>query len=138
MSRSGYNDGCEGTWAGICWRGAVASATRGKRGQAFFKELLTALDDMPVKELIREELEYKGQFCTLGVIGHARGMDMSKICPYEPNDVALEFNIAEALAAEIAFMNDEYGYSKETPQARWDRMRTWVECQIIKEKAVPV
>lgn len=43
MSRSGYNDDCDG-WALIRWRGAVNSAINGKRGQAFLRELVAALD----------------------------------------------------------------------------------------------
>ena len=34
MSRSGYTDECDG-WELVRWRGAVNSAIRGKRGQAF-------------------------------------------------------------------------------------------------------
>lgn len=34
MSRSGYSDDCYG-WELICWRGAVNSAIKGKRGQSF-------------------------------------------------------------------------------------------------------
>jgi hypothetical protein len=47
MSRSGYSDD-HSEWDLIRWRGAVASAIRGKRGQAFLRELLVALDAMPV------------------------------------------------------------------------------------------
>lgn len=52
MSRSGYADWCDDNWAMIRWRGAVASAVRGKRGQAFLRELATTLDAMPEKRLI--------------------------------------------------------------------------------------
>lgn len=54
MSRHGYSD--EGGNFGA-WRGVIASATRGKRGQAFFRALVAALDAMPEKKLIRSELE---------------------------------------------------------------------------------
>jgi hypothetical protein len=37
MSRSGYSDDLE-NWSLIRWRGAVASAIRGRRGQAFLRE----------------------------------------------------------------------------------------------------
>jgi len=47
MSRSGYSDDCDDQWSLICWRGAVKSAIRGKRGQAFLKEMLAALDALP-------------------------------------------------------------------------------------------
>ena len=55
MSRSGYSEDCDG-WALVRWRGAVKSAIRGQRGQAFLRELLAALDAIPDKRLIAEEL----------------------------------------------------------------------------------
>jgi hypothetical protein len=137
MSRSGYTDDCDDQWAMICWRGAVASATRGKRGQSMLKELLAALDAMPDKRLVADTLEADGQYCTLGVLGAARGLDMTSIDPEDSYHVAKEFGIAEALAQEIVFMNDEaFGYrqEKETPERRWERMRAWVADQIIPER----
>lgn len=135
MSRSGYHDDSDDTWAHIRWRGAVKSATRGKRGQSFFKELLVALDAMPVKRLITNELEANGEFCTLGVLGNARGLDMSEIEPEEPDQVSEGFNIAEALAQEVVFMNDEASFDyDESPEKRWSRMRNWVESQITVNK----
>ena len=55
MSRSGYCDDLDPLDLGR-WRAQVASAIRGKRGQKLLKELLTALDSMPKKELIANEL----------------------------------------------------------------------------------
>ena len=55
MSRSGYSDDCSGRELNL-WRGAVESAIRGKRGQAFLREMLVALDAMPEKRLIAGEL----------------------------------------------------------------------------------
>jgi hypothetical protein len=43
-------------WSHIRWRGAVASAIRGGRGQAFLREMLAAMDAMPVKRLVANEL----------------------------------------------------------------------------------
>lgn len=135
MSRSGYIDDGD-TWALIRWRGAVASAIRGNRGQAFFKELLAALDAMPEKRLITDTLKSDGDFCTLGVLGAARGIDMDQLNPENPEEVATEFNIASALAQEVVYMNDEYGsyWGDETPEQRWARMRKWIASQ-IKEAA---
>lgn len=48
MSRAGYSDDFEGGELNV-WRGAVKSAIRGKRGQAFLKELAAAMDAMPDK-----------------------------------------------------------------------------------------
>lgn len=43
MSRSGYSDDCDHI---ELWRAAVDAAVSGKRGQAFLRELLGALDAM--------------------------------------------------------------------------------------------
>lgn len=125
MSRSGYSDDCDG-WSLICWRGAVKSALRGKRGQEFLKQLAESLDEMPVKRLIADDLEAHGEFCTIGVLGAKRGIDMAKIDPHDREEVGSVFGIAPAMAAEIVFMNDEGSYLSETPEQRWTRMRKWV------------
>jgi len=112
MSRSGYTDDCEDQWGLIRWRGAVNSAIKGRRGQAFLCEALGALDAMPVKELIGESLvTADGEFCTLGVVGAARGMDIAAIDPDDRVAVAKSFGISEALAAEIMYENDECAVS---------------------------
>lgn len=128
MSRSGYSDCCD-IWPLICWRGAVNSAIRGKRGQQFLEDLLAALDAMPEKKLIRDELVADGQFCTLGVVGQQRGIDMTDIDPEDRDRVAAAFDIAPAMAAEIVYMNDEY-FDRDTPEQRWQEMRKWVAEQI--------
>lgn len=133
MSRSGYSDDCDG-WSLIRWRGAVTSSIRGKRGQAFLRELATAMDAMPVKELIADELQTAdGGFCTIGVLGAARGMDMSRLDPHDRETVSAAFGISPAMAAEIVFENDEAGWYDEKPEIRWFRMRQWVESNLIKE-----
>ena len=130
MSRSGYSEDCDG-WALVRWRGAVKSAIRGQRGQAFLRELLAALDAIPDKRLIAEELvDAQGAVCALGSVGKMRGMDMSGIDYEEPECVAQAFGIPRALAAEIEFENDEDFCYKEAPEARWHRMRKWVESLI--------
>ncbi len=128
MSRSGYSDDCGG-WDLICWRGAVNSALRGKRGQAFLVELRDALDAMPEKRLVADTLEADGQFCTLGVLGAKRGIDMSNIDAHCRETVSGAFGIAPAMAAEVVFENDECGWN-ETPEQRWQRMRKWVDGHI--------
>jgi hypothetical protein len=88
---------------------------------------------MPEKALIAHELvDAAGSFCTLGVIGNARGMPLSDIDPEDSDQVAKLFDIAPALAKEIVFENDEACWRDETPQQRWERMREWVE-EAIKE-----
>lgn len=136
MSRSGYSDDFD-SWAQLRWRGAVRSAIKGARGQAFLRELRDALDAMPEKALIANELQVSnGSYCTLGVLGQARGIDMSTLDPEDTERVAKSFGIAYAMAAEIVYENDEAGEWKyrydesEPPEARWKRMRAWVEDNI--------
>lgn len=134
MSRSGYSDDWdwdqESRWANIRWRGQVASAIRGKRGQEMFKEMLQAFDDMPVKELIKNELDCDDGVCALGALGRKRGIDMSGLDPDDSSSVAAAFNIADQLAREVVYMNDENAWYKETPQERFVRMRRWVVSNI--------
>ncbi len=142
MSRSGYVDGCDlDYWDMIKWRGQVVSAIRGKRGQKLLTDLLAALDAMPEKALITHELETEnGEVCALGALGKARGIDMQKLDPEEPESVAAAFDIAPQLAQEIVYMNDEYldrkwdeatkKYADYTPEERWKSMRAWVASKI--------
>lgn len=135
MSRSGYSEDIDDMWAHIRWRGMVASATRGKRGQAFFREMLAALDAMPEKRLITNELEQDGAVCAIGAVGKARGVDMSAIDPEDSSTVADTFGIAVCLAQEIVYMNDEAfdNYWCKTPEERWLKMRQWVAFNIKPE-----
>jgi hypothetical protein len=152
MSRSGYIDDIDDDLAAGRWRAQVKNAIRGKRGQAFLRELAAAMDAMPVKELIAEELvNDEGQCCTIGVICKARGIDVTKIDYEEPEQVAAAVGIAHQMAAEIEYYNDECGDRfvqvaiekppgapkwhpefrwdrvEETPAERWQRMRKWVD-----------
>lgn len=127
MSRSNYSNDCDNLQL---WRGAVDSAIRGKRGQRLLHELADAMDAMPVKELITGELEADGAHCALGVVGVRRGVDMAAIDPENPLQVSKAFNVAPALAQEIAYINDEANYLPETPSDRWKRVREWVTEQL--------
>lgn len=130
MSRSGYSEDCNG-WDLVRWRGAVTAAIRGKRGRTLLLELRDALDAMSVKALIAHEIvDASGAFCTLGVLGNARGLDLSAIDPEDSDQVATLFDIAPALAKEVVFENDEATWYDETPEQRWIRMRAWVEQSI--------
>ena len=138
MSRSGYSDECDDNWGIIRWRGVIASATRGKRGQTFFRDLLAALDAMPAKrlivnDLIREDSTGFEDVCALGALGKARGIDLNELDPEDPDHVASYFDIATPLAREVVHENDEGGWYPETPEARWMRIRTWVASQIKQE-----
>lgn len=143
MSRSGYTEDHDDQWAMIMWRGAVNSAIKGRRGQAFLKEMLAAMDALPVKRLVANELEapdlvpcsHWGLFeahsvCAIGAVGKARGVDMSKLDPEDYSTVAGKFGIATAMAQEIVYVNDEQGSWKETPEQRFARVHKWIEQQI--------
>ena len=133
MSRSGYFDDCDSHWDLIKWRGQVASAIRGKRGQAFLRELLAALDAMPEKKLIAHDLIHEGNVCAIGSVGVARGVDLAALDPYDYDKIAEVFGIAHQLVQEIEWWNDEGGY-RDAPEARWSRMREWVASQIAEPK----
>lgn len=128
MSRSGYDtDGWDfDEWAYIRAAGARASAIRGKRGQLFFLELIAALDALPEPKLIADELEVQdGAVCAIGAVGKRRGLDMSKLDPEDAEIVAGAFGIAECLARDVVYENDEAGPRAETPEQRFQRMRDW-------------
>lgn len=154
MSRSGYSDDYDDENGALAmYRGMVASATRGKRGQALLKDILIAMNGMTVKRLVKDELEYAdGSVCAIGAAGKLRGVDMSGLASDDAETVAFRFNVADCLAREIVYENDECGWSgeyvfvddvdyygragtyrrmrKETPEERYERMRKWVRSQI--------
>lgn len=126
MSRSGYDEDADyDQWAFIRWRGVVASSIRGKRGQAFLRELVDALDAMPEKRLIAHDLQIGGEVCAIGSVGARRGIDMTNLDPQDPDTIASVFGIATPLVQEIEWMNDEAFY-RATPERRWVEMRAWV------------
>lgn len=133
MSRSGYTDDMDSSWALIQWRGAVAAAIRGKRGQAFLLEMWKAMNALPEPKLIANSLvEEDGAVCAMGAVGRARGIDLTNVDPEDRERVARVFNIPESLAAEIAFLNDdEWSSQNETPEQRWARMKKWVENNLL-------
>lgn len=126
MSRSGYVDDCDmDSWASIRWRGAVASAMKGKRGQDFLRELLAALDALPAKRLIADDLvsEDGAEFCAIGCVGRLRGINMADFDPYDYEHLSKTFGIAESMVREIEFWNDDVS---TTPEQRFELVRAWV------------
>ena len=130
MSRSGYSEDGD-QWATIKWRGAVAAAMRGKRGQAFLLELVRALDEMPEKRLIANDLIRDGQVCALGCVGAKRGIDLGKLDPEDYGAIAEVFGIARPLVREIEWMNDDAAPRNDTPERRWQRMRDWAVASLL-------
>ena len=129
MSRSGYTDSCEG-WELIMWRGAVESALRGRRGQAFLKEMLAAMDMMPEKHLIAYDLVTDAGVCAIGSVAVARGADLSGVDGHDHETLVRRLGIARAMIAEIEFINDEDCRGNETPEQRFSRVYQWVKDQI--------
>lgn len=126
MSRSGYTEDCE--YLGI-YRASVERAMKGKRGQAFFRDLITALDAMPEKRLVSGDLEtHEGAVCALGALGRHRRVDMSQLDTYDHDGLGTAFGIAKVLAAETMFENDESGC--KTPEERWQHIRDWADSQL--------
>jgi hypothetical protein len=131
MSRSGYSYDCDNLQL---YRGTVERAIKGQRGQAFLRELATAMDAMPEKILIEGDLiDETGCCCAIGVVCKSRNIDVSKIDPYEPGHVGKVVGISQSMAAEIAYMNDEYARHPETPSDRWTRVRKWVAENLIAD-----
>lgn len=131
MSRSGYvEDGDSDDLSYLLWPSIVRRSIEGKRGQAFLREMLTALDTLPEKRLIAEELQDSaGAVCAIGTVGAKRGVDMSKLDPEDPDAIAKVFKISPTLVREIEFTNDDdfrWRREVETPEQRWERVRKWV------------
>ncbi len=129
MSRSGYSDDCENL---NLYRGTVERATRGKRGQRFFRDLVAALDALPAKRLVANELQKTdGEVCALGALGKYKGAPLEAVDTYDTNALGKTFDIAHQLAAETMFVNDDdFEYREETPEQRWERVRKWAIEQI--------
>lgn len=137
MSRHGYSDDWDGdNWEVIRAAGAYKAAVRGKRGQAFLRELAAALDAMPVKELVDEVLEEDGAYCALGVLGAARGIDLSALDTYDHQLLATTFGVSETLARHVMYENDERSFwqphmtEQQERERRWRRVRNWVESEL--------
>lgn len=127
MSRSGYTEDYDEQYpnALALYRSAVANAINGKRGQAFLQELIEALDAMPAKRLIAEELRQHGGVCALGSVGVKRGIELEKFHPDDHGGLSKIFGISRSMVQEIEFENDEGVWAEETPENRWIRMRAW-------------
>ena len=133
MSRSGYTDDCENL---ELYRATVERSIKGRRGQAFLRELATAMDAMPDKVLIRNELiDAEGDCCTIGVVCKARELDVSAVDHEDPQAVGDLVGIARSMAAEIEFENDDDWHlaKAETPEQRWIRMRKWVDDHLSEQ-----
>ncbi len=127
MSRSGYSDDvCTGSLNR--YRANVDRAIAGKRGQALLREMAAALDAMPIKELVADEVVRDSQHvCALGSVAVSRGLDVAELDIHDGEAVGKVFGVSSTLAREVAYVNDEAGpWRGETDAERWQRMRAWV------------
>ncbi len=139
MSRSGYSEDWDADYdVTNLYRGSVERAIKGKRGQAFLRSLKASLEGMAVKELAGHTWLDGDKACALGVAMRARGLT-AMIERADPDDtsvpinVAHHLNIAEAMARELVWINDEgsgFGANPETDAQRWTRVHKWVCAQI--------
>ncbi|MGE0206128.1 MAG: hypothetical protein AB7E70_21575 [Hyphomicrobiaceae bacterium] len=141
MSRSGYTEDDDLFYnQAALYRSTVRNALRGRRGQAFLRELAAALDAMPKKELLARTVVRSGECCALGALAMRRGVDLSPI-DYEDDDAAEDgdwttewlrdrLGILDCVAREVVYQNDEAYWHHEEPSDRWARMRAWVESKI--------
>ena len=131
MSRSGYSDECDGSELAM-WRGVVASATRGKRGQRFFRDLAAALDAMPIKRLVSGTLETdEGEVCALGCLAKAKGVTLEPDDTYDYDKLGKTFDMTKrrrnagrafANGRPSRFASPKTSYSRRTPRSnRWPR-----------------
>lgn len=143
MSRTGWTDGDDSdnaNWHAIMTAGAIKSAIRGKRGQAFLRDLAEALDAMPEKRLADGLLvDQDGCKCALGVLGAHRGLDLQALQPDMPHPesfdwdqeaIAAAFGVAGSLTNQIQWINDgkfAWGVDADKDQKlRWQYVRNWV------------
>ena len=105
-------------------RAAVSRAIKGKRGQAFLKEMLLAMDAMPVKRLEDYILSDDTGCCAMGAVAESRGLNVSNIDPEDRFAVAAILGIAASMVQELAYYNDEAEASFfESAEQKFVRMR---------------
>jgi hypothetical protein len=120
VSRSGYTDGdCDSAEDFLRMMGYNANVRRclaGRAGQAFLWELYQALEALPRRRIIKAALEKDGDYCSLGAVARARGVELLKLLRIENADdlnvdetlgiLASLLGIKDMLAREIMYQND--------------------------------
>lgn len=137
MSRSNYSDDCCGSELYL-YRGSVDRAIAGRRGQAFLREMVEALEAMPFKRLAAGlvfDVE-SGERCAMGAVVAARGIDVVEVLgrvnqEQDAGFTASVLDIAESLAREIAFENDEEFFDGED---RYEHMLEWAKARLREPK----
>ena len=140
MGRSGWSewsgDSSDELWAMIRQAGALKSAVRGKRGRKFLADLAAALDAMPEKRLLRNDLvtEEGDEVCALGCLMKARGLPPGEFDPEDHEGLGKVLDIAPILVQQVEWENDEYASydktGKDDGERRWHWMRRWVDGEL--------
>lgn len=146
MSRHGYTEDCDDNLVMGRWQGQLKSSIRGKRGQAFLRALVAALDALPEKRLVSNSLETsEGEVCALGALARHRGIDVKPLAlggehpedDWEDSDwdkLASMFDVTQQLAREVMYMNDEQWCDPSDPNSeavRWQKVRAWAARRIV-------
>lgn len=126
--------------------GALRAAVRGRRGQAFLRELIDALDALPSQELAAGALEdpETGCCCAFGAVARARAWGQEEI-GFDPMDgdiwrpecrLAEAFDVAETLAWQVIAENEALDSSNDRTwrRRRWRHVRNWAASEIESTK----
>lgn len=98
--------------------------------------------------LIQKEIVSHDGCCALGAVGlHRKVANIEKVDAEDDDhhdQLACMLDVASCLVQEIEYINDECGESwgprgwiQEKPEARWIRMRAWVEKRICPAAGAP-
>jgi len=126
-------------------------ALKGKRGQAFLREMEAALLALPRKRLIEGNICMGGEVCAIGALALKRLVDGGKSLEaalawleeraphnsdaHETADFAeRHFKVLERFSFKMAYVNDEHGYTNDTPEQRYDTVLGWVRENIDKAR----
>lgn len=135
-----YDDDSDPCQEGLI-AGALRSAVQGKRGQQFLRDLVQALDALPLPELAAGALEDEetGCCCAFGAVRRLRGADAVPLWfnPMEedmtPDNLAEPFNVSETLAWAVVQANEDgmTGNDESTRRLRWKEVRNWAVQRLI-------
>lgn len=131
------------------YRANVQRALKGKRGQAFLKELEEALVALPEKKLIEGRICEMGKVCAMGALALKRrvssGEKIEDALRWLEDEAPQEgyadetaafmekhFGVLGCLAMEVAYTNDERRQKDPTEEARYEKVLTWVRENIAK------
>lgn len=115
------------------FKASISRAVNSTGGQAMLKNLLSALDAMPYPRLIGGVFEFDCDYCAIGALGKAAGLNVAKFSTEKLPELAATFGCPLVLIDVIMKTNDEG--RRELPAQKWSRMRDWTAHQIHKKGA---